>query len=628
MKKAQRLLIIFLVIATVGIKAQVGMGTINPPISVPLDVSSSNQNVRIARDPNPRKDMANVFYKSEYTLFDLYTDEPIFPDAYGYYEIYYASNENKKPVYLKVHYNNLNNYRVYKFKNYDNCNNWCKGIPAIPYNKNNIEITSNNNPINAKLDNNVTGLNPSNKTNYSTILINGREWMTQNLDLIIFRNGDIIPQAKTELDLINANKNQSPVWCYFDFNPATETNFGKLYNWYALNDPRGLLPIGFVTPSIQDWQSLNNYNYFKNSNGRAQAYISETKEMRGGKINKSFIFSFENGPFKVKKYDRVFGVPEDEIGFYWTTGIYQDQYNDRINVYGISSRGSISIDLYEHKGACVSVRGVKGDHNYYVGNWIGKSKSGNGIEFYGTNTELKGFGIVHKGDKYSGNWINGVQEGEGSIIYNNGQIKTGLWRNGEFKGEWRLIDNRHKCYQCNIKICKAVKRTASEIVNFKKDAFSNEIGLYNTQSYCSSTCENKAIAIQKAWEKQYARKVQNNLSKQQITNSTSSNHRVCSHCNGSGRCSNCNRTFTVHYWESRTHEWKDRNETRPGQIMCSDCRGAGVIYGVFGNANDPESKPCYVNRCKGGWHTCGDCNPSGNGDNRIGQCWYCLGKGY
>ena len=61
--------------------------------------SSSNQ---ILRNPDPRKDFANVFWKKKYTLFDLSTDEPIFPltqDGKTIYQIYYTSNEDPKPYY-------------------------------------------------------------------------------------------------------------------------------------------------------------------------------------------------------------------------------------------------------------------------------------------------------------------------------------------------------------------------------------------------------------------------------------------------------------------------------------------------------------------------------------------------
>jgi hypothetical protein len=88
-------------------------------------IYSQNQ---IKRDPDSRKDYVNVFYKSQYTLFDLWSDEPIFPDNNGIYHIYYATNEDKTPKELNGKANQLMSYSVYKFKNYENCKKWCDGV--------------------------------------------------------------------------------------------------------------------------------------------------------------------------------------------------------------------------------------------------------------------------------------------------------------------------------------------------------------------------------------------------------------------------------------------------------------------------------------------------------------------
>ena len=91
------------------------------------ETTNEGNNKKIKRDPDNRKDYANVYYKSEYTLFDLYTDEPIFARSDGSYHIYIASNENKTPVELICSKIDLENQLFYKFKNYQNCKNWCDG---------------------------------------------------------------------------------------------------------------------------------------------------------------------------------------------------------------------------------------------------------------------------------------------------------------------------------------------------------------------------------------------------------------------------------------------------------------------------------------------------------------------
>jgi uncharacterized protein (TIGR02145 family) len=82
------------------------------------------------------------------------------------------------------------------------------------------------------------------------------DWMVKNLDVVRFRNGDSIPQAKTTDEWKLAQKNKTPAWCFYDNNPANGVKFGKLYNWYAVNDPRSLSPSGWHVPSDSEWSAL------------------------------------------------------------------------------------------------------------------------------------------------------------------------------------------------------------------------------------------------------------------------------------------------------------------------------------------------------------------------------------
>ena len=85
--------------------------------------------VSIVRDPDSRKDYANVFCKRKYTLFDLITDEPIFQEIENgqkIYKIYYSSNEDPNPYQGSFTENQLENHLFYKFKNKTSCMEFCK----------------------------------------------------------------------------------------------------------------------------------------------------------------------------------------------------------------------------------------------------------------------------------------------------------------------------------------------------------------------------------------------------------------------------------------------------------------------------------------------------------------------
>lgn len=82
----------------------------------------------------------------------------------------------------------------------------------------------------------------------------GAVWSTRNLDVLSYRNGDTIPQV-TDPSLWKSLK--SGAWCWYDNDSAKYSHFGKLYNWYAVNDPRGLAPEGWEIPGEEQWAELN-----------------------------------------------------------------------------------------------------------------------------------------------------------------------------------------------------------------------------------------------------------------------------------------------------------------------------------------------------------------------------------
>lgn len=79
-------------------------------------------------------------------------------------------------------------------------------------------------------------------------------WMVRNLDVSYYRNGDPIPQVQSMDELNNAT---SGAWCYYAFNEEYGKKYGKLYNWHAVNDIRGLSPKGWRIPSYDDWEILS-----------------------------------------------------------------------------------------------------------------------------------------------------------------------------------------------------------------------------------------------------------------------------------------------------------------------------------------------------------------------------------
>ena len=88
---------------------------------------------------------------------------------------------------------------------------------------------------------------------YDTVLIGNQVWMKQNLKTVRYRNGDTIPSGLTNSQWLNTTNGA----CAISGNsPVNDSLFGKLYNWFAVADQRGLCPNGWHVAAESDWQLL------------------------------------------------------------------------------------------------------------------------------------------------------------------------------------------------------------------------------------------------------------------------------------------------------------------------------------------------------------------------------------
>jgi uncharacterized protein (TIGR02145 family) len=91
---------------------------------------------------------------------------------------------------------------------------------------------------------------------YESVVINGKEWMRRNLSVSKYKNGDVIPQVT---DVAQWDALTTGAWCYYENDTANGPIYGKLYNWYAINDSRGLAPTGWHIATDAEWTSLTDF---------------------------------------------------------------------------------------------------------------------------------------------------------------------------------------------------------------------------------------------------------------------------------------------------------------------------------------------------------------------------------
>ena len=91
---------------------------------------------------------------------------------------------------------------------------------------------------------------------YETIVIGNQTWMKTNLNVSKYQDGTPIPEEK---DPVKWATLTTGAWCYYDNDPKNGKLYGKLYNWYAVNNKKGLAPAGYQIPTDEQWNTLTTF---------------------------------------------------------------------------------------------------------------------------------------------------------------------------------------------------------------------------------------------------------------------------------------------------------------------------------------------------------------------------------
>lgn len=210
------------------------------------------------------------------------------------------------------------------------------------------------------------------------VTIGQQVWMTKNLDVDKFQNGDVIPQASSAVEWDEAANNGQPAWCYYEDNTEYGKKFGKLYNFWAVNDSRGLAPKGWHVPSEDEWLTLysaiggkweitDNMTYIERNNVSLKLKSKEPwegnenwkEDEKSHGTNESGFTALPGG----ERVNRLFDGVNYQANWWTSTassGTITDAKGFRIDISGIPGYGN----YYPSSG--LSVRCVKDDANATV----------------------------------------------------------------------------------------------------------------------------------------------------------------------------------------------------------------------------------------------------------------------
>lgn len=123
---------------------------------------------------------------------------------------------------------------------------------------------------------------------YKTVKIGNQIWMAENLKVTHYRNGEAIPNITDGEEWI---KLLTGACCSYDNKPENAVTYGLLYNWFAVNDSRGLAPAGWRIPSDEEWKQLE--MHLGMSQSEADGIYSRGPD-EGGKLKESGMSHWNN----------------------------------------------------------------------------------------------------------------------------------------------------------------------------------------------------------------------------------------------------------------------------------------------------------------------------------------------
>lgn len=183
------------------------------------------------------------------------------------------------------------------------------------------------------------------------VQVGSQIWSNRNLDVATFRNGDPIPEAKDAAQWQEYCKTNQPAFVHLNFDPANGEKYGKLYNFHAVMDPRGLAPAGWHVPSKYEFEELIAFLGGKNEAGKKirattgwDVPSKEYGDYTGNGTNSSGLNFLPGGRAWGNQYDDV-PLASSVFNYYgngkwWSSTIDgNDRWNDNGGAYGYYNNG-------------------------------------------------------------------------------------------------------------------------------------------------------------------------------------------------------------------------------------------------------------------------------------------------
>jgi len=159
---------------------------------------------------------------------------------------------------------------------------------------------------------------------YQTVQIGSKIWMADNLRVTHFNNGDEIPTGYSNMEWSELS---SGAYTIYDDDPSNVEIYGNLYNWFAIDDERGICPEGWYLPSDDEYKLLEMYLGMSESEANS-TYWRGTDE--GGKLKEEGLEHWNSPNTGANNESGFTGLPggaRDANGSFFNIGV-KINYNE------------------------------------------------------------------------------------------------------------------------------------------------------------------------------------------------------------------------------------------------------------------------------------------------------------
>ena len=158
---------------------------------------------------------------------------------------------------------------------------------------------------------------------YNTVIIGGKTWMAENLKVTTFNNGDPIPLS-SEADYWAKS---SPNSAYIKYDSLTYADYGLMYNWTCINDPRRVCPQGWHIPKESELRML-----FQNDS-KAQGFIVDKLNINDSivkqvSVNKSGFSALSTG--FLNEFGKQTNLKTNAV--FWSSSVYFEAFSCNLKI--------------------------------------------------------------------------------------------------------------------------------------------------------------------------------------------------------------------------------------------------------------------------------------------------------